>query len=175
MQIIKRLQRTLNEMKVYCCKKEFRCEWIGELGSLTQHLNTESDTSDQVFEVSCLFTSIGCLFCGEIFQRKDLGEHKSNKCPKHPYSCDYCNNYEPTCEDVTTNHWPVCPSRPVPCPNQCGVYPERQNLDSHTDKECPFTVVVEDCSFKYAGCMKRLHRKDAYDHFANNLAKHMSL
>ena len=23
--------------------------------------------------------------------------------------------------------------------------------------------------------MERLHRKDAYDHFANNLAKHMSL
>ena len=138
----KRLQRTLNKMKVYCCNKEFGCEWIGELGSLTQHLNTESDTSNQVFEVSCLFTSIGCLFCGEIFQRKDLGEHKSNKCPKRPYSCDYCNNYEPTCEDVTTNHWPVCPSRPVPCPNQCGVYPERQNLDLHMDKECPLTVVV---------------------------------
>ena len=27
----KRLQRTLNEMKVYCSNKEFGCEWIGEL------------------------------------------------------------------------------------------------------------------------------------------------
>ena len=71
----KRLQRTLNEMKVYCSNKEFGCEWIGELGSLTQHLNTESETSDQVFEVFCLFTSVGCSFCGEIFQWKDLGKH----------------------------------------------------------------------------------------------------
>ena len=96
-----------------------------------------------------------------------------NKCSKRPYSCDYCNDYESTCEDVTTNHWPVCPRRPVPCTNQCGVYPEQQNLDYHVDKECPLTVI--DCSFGYAGCMERLQREDMDDHFAKNLHKHMSL
>ena len=81
--------------------------------------------------------------------------------------------YESTCEDVTTNHWPVCPSRPVPCPNECGIYPERQNLDSHLDKACPLTVI--DCSFSYAGCNERLSRKDMPDHIIQSLALHMSL
>ena len=112
----KRLQRTLNEMKVYCSNKGLGCKWIGELGSLSLHLNTETEISDQ--EASyCLFASLGCVFCGNKFLRKELGEHKSNRCPKRPYSCDYCNDYESTCEDVTTNHWPVCPCRPVPCSN----------------------------------------------------------
>jgi hypothetical protein len=167
----KRLQRTLNGMKVYCSNKGLGCEWTGKLGSLSLHLNTETKISDQ--EVSCMFTSLECAFCGKDFLRKDLGDHKSNKCPKRSYSCDYCNGYESTCEDVTTNHWPVCPSCPVPCPNQCGVYPERRNLDFHVDKECPLTVI--DCSLRYAGCTEKLQRKDMHDHFASNLPMHMSL
>ena len=88
----KRLQRTLNEMKVYCSNKGLGCKWIGELGSLSLNLNTETEISDQ--EASyCLFASLGCVFCGNKFLRKELGEHKSNRCPKRPYSCDYCNDF----------------------------------------------------------------------------------
>ena len=102
----KRLQRTLNEMEVYCSNKELGCKWKGEFGKLLQHLNVESETNN--YEESCLFTSIECTFCRKNIQRQDLAEHKSKKCPLRPYSCDYCNDYESTCEDVTTNHCPVC-------------------------------------------------------------------
>ncbi len=34
----KKLQHSLNGMKVYCSHKEFGCEWIGELGKLSQYL-----------------------------------------------------------------------------------------------------------------------------------------
>ena len=163
----KRLQRSLNDMKVYCSHKEFGCEWVGELGKLAQHLN------DQQESPGCLFSCIECSFCNEIFQRQNLQEHKAEKCPKRPYSCDYCNNYESTCNDVTTNHWPICPSRPVPCPNECGVYPERKTLDTHIDQDCPLAVI--DCAFRYAGCHERIYRKDMADHVAANLAMHMSL
>ncbi len=93
----------------------------------------------------------------------------------HNYSCDYCNNYKSTCEDVTTNHWPICPSRPVPCPNKCGVYPERQALDIHINQECLLAVI--DCFFRYAGCRERLCQKDMIDHniIAINLTMHMCL
>ena len=154
-------------MKVYCSHKELGCEWIGELGLLPQHLNIDQEMP------GCLFQSIECSFCSESIQRQYLGEHKSDKCPKRPYSCDYCNNYESTCEDVTTNHWPVCPSRPLPCPNECDVYPERQARDTHIDRECPLAII--DCSFNYAGCREKLRRKDMDDHIATNLAMHMSL
>ena len=38
----KRLQRSLNDMKVYCSHKELGCEWIGDLGKLLQHLNIQN-------------------------------------------------------------------------------------------------------------------------------------
>ena len=45
----KRLQRTLNELQVYCCHKEAGCEWVGELGSLPQHLNLKhQDEGDRL-------------------------------------------------------------------------------------------------------------------------------
>ena len=163
----KRLQRTLNGMKVHCCHKERGCEWVGDLGKLAQHLN------DQQEFPGCSFVCIECPFCNESFQRQYLQEHKADKCHQRPYSCDYCNNYKSTCENVTTNHWPVCPCRPVPCPNECGIYPEREALDEHIDKDCPLAVI--DYAFKYAGCHERLYRKDMPDHTATNLAMHMSL
>ena len=43
----KRLQRTLNELHVYCCHKEAGCEWVGELGRLPQHLNAEFQPNDE--------------------------------------------------------------------------------------------------------------------------------
>ena len=85
----KRLQRTLNEMKVYCPQKELGCEWIGELISLPQHLNTANESKQLV---GCSFAVIECTFCGDDIQRKDLEEHKTHKCPQRPYSCDYCND-----------------------------------------------------------------------------------
>ena len=165
----KRLQRTLNEMKVYCPHKELGCQWIGELIDLTQHLNV----ADTQLTEGCSFVLIECTFCQKDMQRKDLKEHKVTKCPQRPYSCDYCNDYDSTHEDVTDNHWPVCPSRPVPCPNQCGMYPEHKNLDDHLAQQCALAVI--NCPFDYAGCTHRFSRKDTEVHLNENLAHHMSL
>ena len=137
-----------------------------------QHLNAESE-SDELS--GCSFTSIECVQCRERFQRKDIGKHKAQACLQRPYSCDYCNDYESiaTCEDVTTNHWPVCLYRPMPCPNDCGDYPERKNLEYHVEKDCPFTVTV--CQFNYGGCSAKMCRKDMQDHVKDSLADHMVL
>ena len=165
----KRLQRTLNEMKVYCPHKESGCQWIDKLINLTPHLNA-SDIEN--FE-GCSFALIECTFCQKNIQRKDLKEHKTAKCPQRPFSCDYCNDYESTCEDVTTNHWPVCPSRPVPCPNQCGIYPEYKQLEKHLLQQCVLAII--NCPFEYAGCTHEFPRKDMEIHLSDSLAHHMSL
>lgn len=114
-----------------------------------------------------------CTFCHQNFQRQDVKNHEMNKCLQHPYSCDYCNEYESTCDDVTNNHWPICPSRPVPCSNNCGVYPERKCLEDHLSEQCALAVIS--CPFDYAGCTKKFPRKDMDAHIAENLALHMSL
>ena len=167
----KRLQRRLNMLQAYCCHKETGCEWVGELGSLPQHLNLEpQDEGDRMS--GCLLASIGCAFCGNGIQRKDLKEHES-ECSEHPYICECCEDYESTFEDVTTNHWPVCPSRPVLCPNECGMSPKLWSLNGHIENECPLQLV--DYAFKYAGCNERLPRRDMPDHITQSLGVHMSL
>ena len=167
----KRLQRTLNELRVYCCNKESGCEWVGELGGLTQHLNIKpQEKADRM--TGCQLAKITCAFCSNDIERKDLKEHEEEICTKRPYNCEYCEDYKSIFEDVTTNHWPECHSRPVPCPNKCGASPKLELLDDHV-KECPLQVI--DCPFEYAGCRERLLRKDMPDHITQSLALHMSL
>ena len=167
----RQLERVLNEMHVYCSHKDSGCGWEGELVSLPQHLNIEP-LSDNERLSGCPFTLLKCSHCKEDVLRQDIVDHETNRCLQRPFSCDYCHDYESTCEDVTSNHWPICPFRPTPCPNECGVYPERQNLEEHLERACPITVV--ECPFSYAGCVKRIPRKDMPLHITENLASHMS-
>ena len=166
----RRLQRTLNELQVYCCHKEAGCEWVGELGSLPQHLNL-LNYDDRL--LGCQLAELACEFCGDDIHRRDLQEHEGDKCMVRPYTCEYCENFESTFLYVTVHHWPVCPFRPVPCPNECGMLPELRFLDRHVDNECLLQVV--ECAFKYARCNEKILRKDMADHMNQNLAVHMSL
>lgn len=166
----KRLQRMLNDMSVYCPQKEFGCEWIGKLVTLPGHLNV-SDDSQQL--EGCPFVFLECTFCGDSIQRKNHKEHQMHKCPQRPYSCEYCDNYDSTFEDVTTYHWPVCQYRPVPCPNLCGGMPNFASREEHLEKECPLQVIA--CVFQYAGCSVKVPRQDMSNHLIQGLAFHMSL
>ena len=165
-----RLQRSLYEFCVWCSHKTEGCEWSGELSQLEKHLNESPKLHEQL--VGCQFTDVECHHCCELFQRRYVTNHQIRQCIRRPFSCDYCGNYGADFEDVTTKHWPVCGSRPVPCPNECGVYPERQNLEQHTSKDCFLTVV--NCDFLYAGCEVQLPRKDVPTHLAENVVPHMS-
>ena len=144
---------------------------MGELGGLTQHLNIKpQEKADRM--TGCQLAKITCAFCSDNVQRKDLKEHEEEICTKRPYNCEYCEDYKSIFEDVTTNHWPECRSRPVPCPNECGASPKLELLDDHVE-ECPLQVI--DCPFEYAGCKESLLRKDMPDHITQSLALHMSL
>ena len=67
----------------------------------------------------------------------------------------------------------MCGHHPVQCSNECGAFPQRQNLESHVAKDCPLTVV--ECEFHYAGCEVKLPHKDMPDHLKDGLATHLSL
>ena len=163
-----RLQRSLYEFRVWCPHKTEGCEWSGELSQLEKHLNESPKLDEQLN--GCQFAEVECHHCCDLFQRRYVTAHQTEECIRRPFSCDYCGNYGADFEDVTTKHWPVCGFRPVPCPNECGVYPERQNLEHHVSKDCPLTVV--NCDFHYAGCEEQLPHKDMPAHLAENLVIH---
>ena len=167
----KGLKRSLYAFKVQCSHKKEGCQWTGELGELDKHLNVSPKLHEQL--VGCEFSEVECHHCCELFQRRYVTAHQFEECIRRPFSCDYCGKYGADFEDVTTKHWPVCGSYPVPCPNECGVYPERQNLEHHVSKDCPLTVI--NCDFCYAGCEVKLPRKNMPTHAAENIVAHMSL
>ena len=163
----KGFQRSLYEFHVRCSHEKDGCQWTGELGEQDKHLN-ESPILGRQF-IGCEFAEVECNDCGKSFQRQHFRAHQLEQ---HPFSCEYCHDYESYYEDVVKNHWPVCGFYPVPCPNECGVYPERQNLEHHVSKDCPLTVV--NCDFHYAGCEVQLIRQDLPAHLAENLVPHMA-
>ena len=167
----KRLQRTLNDFQVYCSHKEEGCEWAGQLANLAQHLNVNPLHEAERLS-GCQLTSLDCKHCGECLQRRKLVYHETSVCSQRPYSCEYCRDFKSTFEDVTSNHWSVCPDRPVPCSNGCGSSPLLKLLQYHL-KVCPLEVI--ECAFSYAGCSEKLTRKDMPKHITQSLAIHMSL
>ena len=169
------LNRTLNSLQVYCSYKTSGCKWVGELGKLTQHISLDppfstSNADDNV----CQFVPIDCSHCHEKFERRFVEEDETKLCPKRPFCCEICNNYyKSTFEEITTNHKPVCPSRLVPCSNECGTTTKFKDLSKHLAEVCPLEVI--DCSFSFAGCEAKLPRKDLPAHINDSLAVHMSL
>ena len=167
-----RLKRALYALKVHCSHLKDGCEWMGELGQLDAHLSEDPEPEKQLSR--CQFVDIDCLYkCGDRLQRCYIQKHQTELCTKRPFSCEHCHNYESNYDDVIHNHWPVCGSFPLCCPNQCGSFPQRQNIENHIDKECPLTTIS--CVFHYAGCIVKLPRKDLPEHLKENFLTHISL
>ena len=167
----KRLKLSLYEFRIRCSNQQQGCQWMGELGQLDNHLNY-NPTEDKQLE-GCLFSKIECLYCSDLFLRSYIQIHQSSQCLKRPFSCQYCEDFDSSYEDVTTNHWPVCGYYPLPCPNKCDEILQRQNLQSHITNDCPLTII--DCDFQHVGCEERLPRKDMPIHLQNSIMCHMSL
>ena len=167
----KGLKRSLCEFPVWCTHEKEGCQWTGELGELEKHLNESPQLGDRVR--GCQYTEVECCQCAEYLPRRGITTHEIEECPRRPFSCDYCSNYQADYESVVTKHWPMCGFRPVPCPNWCGVYPERQNLEQHFSEVCPLSTVS--CDFHYAGCGVQLSRKDMPTHLSESIVHHLSL
>ena len=167
----KRLKRTLYALRFYCVHRKLGCEWEGELGELDRHLKLQSP-SEKLLE-GCQFSEVECILCLQPFQSPYLQAHQSDDCPKRPFACQHCNQHEATFEEVAQSHWPVCPSFPLPCPNNCNLVLQRQELEQHVRYHCPLTPVY--CDFYMSGCGEVLPRRDMPSHITTNIAGHLSL
>ena len=167
----KRLKRSLYTFRILCTNKQQGCQWEGELGQLDNHLNY-NPTEDKQLE-GCQFTEIKCYNCTDFIKRSNIIDHQTKECLKRRFSCEYCEYFDSSYEDVTTNHWPVCDDYPLPCPNKCGEMIQRQNFQSHITDDCPLTNF--DCDFQHVGCEVRIPRKDMPAHLQEGVVRHLSL
>ena len=164
----KSVKRKVLSLKVRCPHKAEGCEWQGELRSLEQHLNTNSSAGE------CGYVDVDCPYaCGERVQRRSLEEHKSQRCPLRPFTCQYCN-HKATHQKVTKEHLTVCEKHPLSCPNECGEEEiERQHLKRHLEQTCPLEVIQ--CDFSYAGCGAQLQRRLMSAHMKEGIEAHLSM
>ena len=183
----KKVIRKVNELKIRCTNHREGCGWVGELGELKSHL--DSDKGCGYVEVTC--TNKGC---GERVSRKDLQTHLE-KCYYRPYECEYCGHKDtytaitgkqrdskcpnhPPCSPMAkkaryTDHYSECPEYPLACPNRCGVTGIRRRAMPDHHSSCPLEPL--DCPFKDAGCTEKIARKDMEHHMTANQQKHMLL
>ncbi len=168
----KGLKQSLYDLKVRCSHQKDGCEWTGELRQFDKHLNTDPQPGKQLD--GCQFVKIDCIYnCDDQLQRRYIQNHQIKDCTKRPIGCEYCHDYKSTFDDVTKNHWPVCGSFLVPCPNQCSSTLQRQNIDSHVADKCPVTTI--NCDFHHVGCAVKLPRPNMPKHLRDNLLTHISL
>lgn len=167
------LDRTLKDLDIACSFKAKGCEWSGKLRELEHHLNRSYSIENQL--IGCQYVEVECMYhqCGESLQRRHMSAHQNNMCKKRPFYCGYCQEYVSTFEDVTDNHYAMCSSYPVACPNNCSECKmERRLVERHLKVVCP--VVVVNCPFHYAGCEVALPRRDMVKH-TQDISSHFLL
>ena len=155
-------RNVIHKLQVRCSEKENGCQWEGLLGELQRHV------------AQCPYVKEACPYkCGDGVQRRHLEEHKANLCPQRSFDCGHCE-YRGTYREVTDQHWAVCVSFPLACPNNCGTDNiPRGQLQVHCDMECPLQEVA--CDFSHAGCKVRVVRQDVSQHMSDTAQHHMAL
>ena len=158
-----RYRKSILALRVSCLMKDRGCDWTGELHGLNVHLDNTSN--------NCQYVDVECPnHCHQVLQRHEVSAHLKNTCPKREYKCGYCGfvgSYDVVCNE----HYSVCDSYPLTCPNSCtDVSIERGKLDVHL-KTCPRQEV--ECNVM--GCGERFTREAEETHMEENTQKHMSL
>ena len=185
--------REINELRIRCTNRKNGCEWVGELGALKGHL--ESDKGCGYEKVRC--TNYGYRVarykeqCEVTMERRALAAHVTNECMYRRYTCEYCGLTDTfdaiagsgkvtmkKCEVFAVfmssqrkNHYAECGHYPLPCPNECGVGNiKRKDMKTHRGI-CPLEPL--DCPFKDAGCTDNICRRDMENHIESSTQKHL--
>ncbi len=151
------------ELDVICPLKGRGCNWKGEVGTRDKHLDPQ--------EGNCEYIDVECTNgCGEEMELYELSEHLERFCHKRPYTCQHCG-FENVFEVVTKDHAHECPAFPIEC--RCNS--DNITRSSHPEHllACPEQEV--ECEFSYAGCQKRVLRKNMPQHQQDDVYTHLSL
>ena len=186
--------REIKEFKIYCSHEEKGCEWVGELGALQEHLDSNEGCAHVI--VQCTNKAYKCrsyrnfsrVTCEASMERRHFTYHQRNLCVYRQYTCEYCG-YVDTYDAIAgsgqirnrrstisspNNHLSECGNYPLDCPNECGEKNiKRKDMKTHQDS-CPLEPL--DCPFQYVGCSAgKIARGDMDSHCQENTQQHLLL
>ena len=162
----KRTKRSVLNLKVFCPHKCHGCEWIGELRSMEDHINKNSNDN-----TGCPFTELQCSNgCGVVIQRRLVEGHLKSECELRKVKCEYCNTTG-SYQWINSSHQEECPKYPVECPSHCEAgHVRREEMSRHLE-ECPLAIV--ECPYAAVGCESVVRRKEQMEHVMVSVEQHM--
>ena len=162
----KKTKRSVLNLKVFCPHKYQGCTWIGELRSMEDHVNENSNNN-----IGCPFTELQCSNgCGVVMQRRLVEGHLKSECELREVKCEYCNTTG-SYQWINSSHHEECPKYPVECPNHCEVgHVRREEISGHLE-ECPLAIV--ECPYAAVGCESVVRRKEEMEHVMGSVRQHM--
>lgn len=158
-------KREIMNLRVRCRRnKDCDCPWEGKLMELNNHLK------------ECKFRPRDCPNkCGKQLLQKDMDNHLKESCSKRIATCEDCE-IKVVFAKLQEHQEIKCKRRPVRCPNGCGKYIPREELEQHIEGECSASVlqcamVEYDCAFKGSAEQLRKHWSSIANHHITKLVK----
>ena len=165
----------MSGLKIHCTHHQEGCQWIGELGDLQTHLDSESRCGYVKVECpnKCVLSPSARV---SKMKRYALETHLRDFCPLRNYNCQYCGHVD-TYKNITgktspfhpktaKSHYEECPELLVTCPNRCWkkLWVRRKDLSAHL---CPLEYV--ECPNKCRAMLDshkvlKMKRKDLREH-----------
>ena len=179
----------IREINGYCSHRGKGCEWVGELGALKEHLDSDKNCGYEVVRcTSGAYKHMGPgmysrqMTCGVAMERRNLANHQNKECVYRQYTCEYCG-YTDTYDAIAGSGrirnrrsnigspLSECADYPLDCPNEKNI--KRKNMKRHQES-CPLEPL--DCPFKHVGCTAaKIVHKDMDTHCQENMQEHLLL
>ena len=169
--------REIKELRIRCTHRDKGCDWVGQLGSLEDHLQSNEGCGYVTVTCSLSVVYLGrrqSMKCGKKVERRHLAAHEE-KCRYREYRCEYCGHADTYDAIAGTgklsrysrvrkaegNHYKQCDHFPLECVNKCGKMDiKRMDMPAHR-KECPLEVLK--CPFGNC-CNNNILRRDMESH-----------
>ena len=155
-----RTMRQVRNLQVKCLNSKRGCKWQGDLGECDDHMTRK-----------CSFEEIPCpLECGVRGQRLKMKDHADKECKLRPFPCPHCGR-EGVFDLITTSHYTICTSFPLPCPAGCRKTVKRGDMKHHLTT-CEEELVA--CEYSQIGCDLVIKRKDLNKHLQDEKDGHLA-
>ena len=151
--------RQVRNLQVKCLNSKQGCKWQGDLGECDDHMTNK-----------CSFEVIPCpMKCGVRGQRLKIKDHADKECKLRPFPCRHCGR-DGVFDLITTSHYTICSSFPLPCPAGCRETVKRGDMKHHL-ATCEEELIA--CEYLQIGCDSVIKRKDLKKHIQDEKDSHL--
>lgn len=140
---------TLKKMNSACPNEDKMCPFKGTLQVVLQHYKT-CDYQGKVM----------CSLCNTLQDRKTVGDHMKESCPRRVVECVFCYGDVDWCDK--RNHERSCRQRPATCEHCRKNFKTFSELEDNHYSQCPELPV--NCAFKELGCKFQAARREVIQH-----------